>query len=668
MNFNPKITFAYLLALTSTYALANEAETEALFTMDLEQLLNVAVDSPSKFSQLAADAPAVISVISRRDIEHFGANSLLEILDRSTSMSMTGSFFFPQNVASLRGDFESHSDNHMMILLNGRPMRESFTGGENFSIYTVFPVDMIKQIEIIRGPGSVLYGSSAFLGVINIVTTNAKETQNRVSATLGSFSTRKIAATSHYQGDDLQLSAGLNYFDEQGWTFNARDNNNQPGAFDTGEDNYSMVLGGTYKDITFNSMLTRAVQDFWGSTSTWSGSVPQSERDIASKRFMVDIGYQYDLSTDNYINTNISYSQANFSHYNYDSQSKNLFAEATHHWQVNDNLRWLFGTTIWHQDVSSEAGELAAPVADFNQNWWSLYGQLSYKFAGGLNWILGAQVNKIPQVSANTVPRMGFIYQLDKTSGVKLMHGQAFRAAYGVETNFDLVLCCNNDGTNKGGLRGNAALKPETITTTDLQYYVGNDNYQFNGTLFYSQQEDLIERQRAQDNIQDFVNRGHLKSKGIELEYKYAFSHKAQLTASYTYQTNEAISATAVNVEDFTLQPNSMFKIGYSNEFDNGITLGLFDSYFSHAHDNAKTNPNRIAVNPTADSYNLVTAKVRIPLSLFSDGFSEKSAIEFYGYNLLDEDVYQSEMVGRVINSNPLRAGRSFYLTFDWVF
>lgn len=662
MNNHPKATLTGLLIALPLVAPVLAEDNEDLFEMDLEQLLEVAVQSPSKFKQLAAEAPAVISVITRREINRYGANSLLEILDRTTSMAMTGSFFFPQNVASLRGNFESHSDNHMMLLLNGRPMRESFTGGENFSVYNAFPINLIEQIEIIRGPGSVLYGSSAYMGVINIVTTKATETDNRLAATLGSFSTRSFKGSGGYSTDDFAISAGFNYFSEDGWQFSALDNNGQPGSFDAAEDNFALVLSGNYKDITFNSSLTRSRQDFWGSTSTWSGSVPQSQRDVASRRFMLDLGYQFDIADNNYVNANISFSDAHFSHFNYDSKSDNIFVEATHHWQVSEDLRWLMGATMWHQDISSEPGLRPAPVPDFSQNWWSLYGQFNYRMGEGLNWVLGAQVNKIPDVSANTVPRIGFVYQVDKSSGFKLMHGQAFRAAYGVETNFDLVICCKDDGSNRGGLRGNPALKPETITTTDLQYYRSGDNYQFNGTLFYSMQKDLIERERAADNVLDFLNRGTLDSKGIELEYKYALNHSAQITASYSWQTNETkILSTQTTIENFTLQPNRMLKIGYSNQFDNGVTIGLFDSWFSHAHDNIKINPNRKALNPKADSYHMVTAKVRIPLG-------DNSAVELYGYNLLDEDVYQPEMAGRAINTNPLRAGRSFYLSFDWGF
>lgn len=659
---------APMVILCANAQAAHEHSVDDLFEMDIEQLLTVTVESPSKFKQIAAQAPAVISVITRLDIDNYGANSLLEILDRATSIQMTGSFFFMQNVTSMRGSYASHSDNHMLLMLNGRPMRESFTGGESFSIYTAFPIDIIKQIEIIRGPGSVLYGSSAYNGVVNIITQSASQTTDSLNLKLGSFDGKGLSLSGGYHHEDFALTTGLNYFSEQGWNFSAIDNNSQAGQFDAGEDNYALVMSGHYKTLDFNASLTRSRQDFWGSTSSWSAAVNQNQRDITSSRVLLDLGYQFDIDKSSYLNTNISFNSGDFSHYNYDSHSDNYLLESTYHLEANDSIRWLVGATAWYQDVSSSAGLRDAPVPNFSQTWWTLYGQMNYQFNAHIDWVIGAQINKVPDVTSNTVPRLGFIYKLGDKSGIKVNHGQAFRAAYGVETHFDLVICCNDDGTNRGGLRGNANLKPETITTTDIQYYRWGRNFQFNGTVFYSMQKDLIERERATDNVVDFINRGMLDSKGLELEFKYVLSSDTQLTTSYTYQTNEQKQTDVQSIEDKTLMPNHQLKLGITHQFENGINLGLFDSYFSNAKDNALQNSNRLLVNPKADAHHMISANITIPLSIFSSNFDEKSQIKIYGYNLLDEDIYQPEQAGRAINTNPLRAGRSVYVTLQWAF
>jgi outer membrane receptor for ferrienterochelin and colicin len=644
---------------------ADESSREPSFQfLNLAQLKKATVESPGKFEQVTADSPSVINVISRDEIERFGANSLLEILDRATSISMTGSFFFPQNVTSIRGDYESHADNHVLLLLNGRPMRESFTGGDNFSIYTAFPITIIKQIEIIRGPGSVLYGSNAFTGVINIVTQNAEETRNELIASLGSFSTRAIKGSASYSNEDFSVIAGMHIFKENGWDFAAVDNNSEWGKFETKEDNQALVLTSQFKNFSLNSLLTHSVQDFWGSTSTWSGIVAQQDRDVGSKRVLIDLGYQYSFSDQRYINTNFSYTKHEFSHYNYDSSSKNLFVESTHHWKLSEDLRWLVGVTWWHQDVSSQERLSPAPVPSFEQNWKSVYSEINLAISPNFSWVIGAQINKVPDVSANTVFRLGTVYQFSHASGIKINHGQSFRAAYGVETNFDLVICCRNDGSNVGGLRGNPELDPEMISTTDLQYYYQTNKHQFNATAFYSDQQDLIERQRAADNVLDFINKGSLVIKGIEIEYKVAVTGSAQITSSFTYQTNKTNkTAASPAVSNFTLQPSRMLKIGYSHSWSNAVTLGLFNSWFDSAYDNVMLNPSRLDVNPKASAYNILTANVSIPLTRWKLKDKKNPSIELYAYNLLDESIYQAETAGKTINTNPLRSGRSVYLS-----
>ena len=281
-----------------------------------------------------------------------------------------------------------------------------------------------------------------------------------------------------------------------------------------------------------------------------------------------------------------------------------------------------------------------------------------------VKWTFGVQLNKVPDVKLKTIPRLGMIYQLNDRSGIKVNYGQAFRAAYGVETHFDLVICCREDGSNKGGLRGNSSLEPEIITTYDIQYFNTDQNSQLNLTLFYSQQEDLIERERAPDRVLDFINRGELMVKGVELEYEYIFHPNSQLFGSFTYQKNES----KAGLENITLAPNYMFKFGFSylfeQQFSRDIKLSMFNSYFDDAHDNIIRSPNRKEVNPLAKNYNMLTVNINFPLNIESFSASQNAYIELYGYNLLNEDIYQPEVAGGQINTNPLRSGRSWYLSF----
>ena len=79
---------------------------------------------------------------------------------------MIGSTFNPENVINIRCQGLQHENNHVLLLINGRPFRESAGQGFVASFLAGFPIDLVDSIEIIRGPGSVLYGSSAFAGEV----------------------------------------------------------------------------------------------------------------------------------------------------------------------------------------------------------------------------------------------------------------------------------------------------------------------------------------------------------------------------------------------------------------------------------------------------------------------------------------------------------------------
>ncbi|BDX05537.1 TonB-dependent receptor plug domain-containing protein [Planctobacterium marinum] len=300
-----------------------------LADFSFEELLNVNVATAGKFVQSREQSPAVISILSKEDIASYGAQNLLEVLQRLPSVQMMGSFFYPQNLAVIRGTQLTHSNNEVLILINGRPLRDSFTGGQNFAIFSAFPVSSIQQIEMIRGPGSVLYGSNAFLGVINIITHTDSVQQLHLAI-----------------GEDGKANAELNWgeslengywnvagklYSESGWRHSAIDNRGQSGAFDAGEKNASLVLSGKQGQFTWSGAIMRSEQDFWGAVSVWSGDPPQTQRQVTSQRTTLDIGYQLTLSQEQYIDTNLSYSGSDFSHYNYDALSDNWLAEVTWH-------------------------------------------------------------------------------------------------------------------------------------------------------------------------------------------------------------------------------------------------------------------------------------------------------------------------------------------------
>jgi len=645
------------VALPSAWA---DSDERALFDLSLDELLATTVETASKYKESFTESSAINTVISREEIKGFGANNLVEVLERVVSVHMTGSNFFPQNVMSMRGDLLGHYDNHVLMLLNGRPIRESYAGGVNFSVYTALPLSVIERIEIIRGPGSALYGTNAYSGVVNIIT--SKQQQSQMTATFGSFDTKALELSSHIESEELKANIALKLFDGQGWNFAAFDNNHVFGQTDYGETNVGLFADATYGNISTNLLYTSSKQLFIGASADWVAGPALDDRTMESERLFIDISHEFSFDADWLLQSHLSYSTMDFDHYNYLGKSKDTALELTTLYRPSEQLNWVIGATLWYQDVGSEARLAKAPVPDFTATWYTTYTQVDYKPFAALKLIAGLQWNKADQLDAKVVSRLGATYQLTQNIGVKLMRAQAYRAAFGVETGFSLILT-NPDGSIRGGLRGNPNLAPEEITTTDAQVFYHSQQVQLAATFFHSKLSQLVTRERAADNVIDFVNKGKLTLDGWELEGKYNFNEHWHLMASYSYQFNE----TDTHIENFTTVPNHLFKMGAIYQSMHGVSVGVFQNYVTEATDIAVQNPAREAYNPAASQYALWSAKVSLDLGQFSPSFAN-TQISLYGYNITDEDIYHPDFIGKRINTLPARQGRSWYLNVSYKF
>src|SRR5205814_1297045 len=114
-----------------------------------------------------------------------------------------------------------HTNSHVLFLLNGRPVRESVYGGLDIPFLLAFPVETIERVEVVRGPGSVLYGSNAFTGIINVITKAATKSEGQVQAGYGSFETTKLGASGGTNGADFNINGGVNHYKTHGWKFEA---------------------------------------------------------------------------------------------------------------------------------------------------------------------------------------------------------------------------------------------------------------------------------------------------------------------------------------------------------------------------------------------------------------------------------------------------------------
>lgn len=149
---------------------ADEPEpAEGVDDLDLVKLLNVEVSTATKTSESVDEAPAVITVVTRADIERWGYQSVAEVLNHTVGFYLMDDHTLPNvGVRGMTGGLGAESG-IVKVMIDGRSVAYRTTSG-NWLGVELIPLGSISQIEIIRGPASALYGADAFLGVINIIT------------------------------------------------------------------------------------------------------------------------------------------------------------------------------------------------------------------------------------------------------------------------------------------------------------------------------------------------------------------------------------------------------------------------------------------------------------------------------------------------------------------
>lgn len=163
------VAVALILASTPVFAQESTAESDPVADVDLVKVLNVEVSTATKTAERLEEAPAVITVVTRADIERWGYQSVAEVLQHTVGFYLVDDHVLPDaGVRGMSGGLGAESG-AIKVMIDGRSVAYRSTSG-NWLGVELIPLGAVEQIEIIRGPASALYGADAFLGVVNIIT------------------------------------------------------------------------------------------------------------------------------------------------------------------------------------------------------------------------------------------------------------------------------------------------------------------------------------------------------------------------------------------------------------------------------------------------------------------------------------------------------------------
>ena len=163
--------FAIVFGLINLNAQTDTIPEKDLFDYTLEELMNLEVRVSTKTKSTIDESPGIVTVINREMIERTNAQTLADIIRMVPGLDFSKASLGwgePLDEFYGRGVLNSFSQT-ILLLLNGQNKFNDLTYASPF-MSTRINVDMIERIEIIRGPGSALYGGNAFAAVINIIT------------------------------------------------------------------------------------------------------------------------------------------------------------------------------------------------------------------------------------------------------------------------------------------------------------------------------------------------------------------------------------------------------------------------------------------------------------------------------------------------------------------
>jgi iron complex outermembrane receptor protein len=571
-----------LLLLQAPGVLAQSDEEEEL-ALSYGDKATVSIATGSQ--QALRRAPAVATVITAEDIAAMGATDLDEVLETVPGIHVSRSSIRYASSYVIRGIGGGGQTNPQVLLLqNGIPTTTMYTDDKGYAWFGV-PVENIARLEIIRGPGSALYGADAYAGVINIITKTAADTPGtEVGVRGGSFDSRSAWVQHGGQAGPVDVAAFLRVGATDGireiiqadaQTANDRRFGTHaslaPGPVNTGFDAIDASLNLAYDkwrvraayklrdNLQTGAGVSSALDpNSYGRAENVSGDLswndPQFARDW-SVGVMASMQYYTSTQPNNLelypprtkLPTGTFPDGLIGGPNSWDKQFR-LSGNAAYSGFAGHNLRLgighddldLYRTKTIKNYLLNAAGTpvLTGPVIDYSgiqpfitphQRQVSyVYAQDEWNFARDWTLTAGVRHDDYSDFGGTTNPRLALVWDATLDLTAKLLYGQAFRAPsfneqYGI-----------NPVAN-----GNPSLKPETIQTLEAAFsWQARRDTQVNLSLFRYEMQDII---RLVNNVAPalgatYQNTGHQHGSGMELETVWDYSRSLRLTGNYSYQ------------------------------------------------------------------------------------------------------------------------------------
>lgn len=557
-----------------------------LSELSLDELLDTkvaTVTAAAKRTQSVSDAPSAVTVVSSDEIRKFGFQNLGEVLastrgfytssDRNYTYLGVRGFGRP-------GDYNSR----VLVLVDGQRMNDNVTGGALIGSEFMIDPDLIDRVEIIRGPGSSLYGSNAFFAVVNVVTRRGKDLDGaEASFAAGSYDRyqgRFSYGAVFKQDFDLVLSGSVMeraghsslYFAE----YDAPETLNGVTRETDGERRRQLFARLGWKGLSLEGGWVDRVKDVpTGSFDTVFGD-PRNRT--------VDGNYfgrvRLEKEFENGVHLDAS---ASLSTYYFDGSYIYAGTNVPPTYRFVDEIRgnWLTEdvqvSRVWWDRLTTTLGvearqNLRQDQINYNQTpyepilnsrrtseTWGPYFDASFNVMTNLTVSAGVRYDQGDFDGSRTSPRASVIYRPVRPTTVKLLYGQAFRAPNSFERFY-------TDGLTQ---RVNPGLEPESIDTYEivLEQELG-EHFKASMAGYVYFVEDLIDQELDPDGYLVYQNLERVRGRGLEFEVTSRFSHGVRARLSYTMQQTKSWDTSVVgggsSEEPLSNSPARLVQGGFS--------------------------------------------------------------------------------------------------------
>ena len=529
--------------------------TEELKKLSLEQLMELQVPTvygASKFEQKITEAPSSVSIVGGDEIRKQGHRTLADILngirgfyvnyDRGYRYVGTRGYNHP-------GDFGGR----ILLMIDGHRMNDGIFDTAASGMEFLLDVDLIERVEVIRGPGSSLYGDNAFFGVINVVTRRGQDVGGgEVAASYSSFDTwngRASVGKVFANGLEVLLSGS-------GFVTEGRRRLAFPEFVAQnldGEEATSAFAKVSYGDLTLEGGWVRRRKEWpMAAYDTVPGSMDPQLLSIDQRAF-ADLTYQNEFESEWQVTARAYFDRYQFDGVFPDDADGNPatrlvdnrdFAAATSvgfdvsaSRPIGERHRFAAGTE-WRHDLALEqrVWDVDPPnlLLDSRENadFVGVYLQDEWRFARQWKLLAGVRYDEYFDVGGTVNPRVALNYEPWESGVFKVLYGQAFRAPNAYERYYRSL-----------EHRENPNLEAETVRSYEVvweQHW--GPSWRTTFSAFRNEVDNLVVQSldpgadpvSTGDDMFFFDNAGEALMQGVEFEVEGILAGGVTTRASYT--------------------------------------------------------------------------------------------------------------------------------------